>query len=498
MSVNEHEHIKKVKKKKHHSTHHSLSVADFFKSLYLAMRGLFNITFAFCIEKFRKTIHYFDLPEFEDQNIYPTFKALNTKPSRAYVFLYFTLISMLTAFLIWAAFFEVDAFVNAKGEVETFSKVNTISSPESNVIEKIHVAEGQTVKAGELLVTFDKATQLANNASIEKQYFANQANLERLDAQQDDIDLVLSQAVKDYSADIANNTMDRYKSEISSFKDGQNIADQKISQKKSEIQKIKEQISIYQEKAKIIQDELSSLQKLATQQLITRTRLLESEKELADNKIKLEGFLSDLPRAESELNELISTKSQFINNYKRQVNFDLDQARTLQTQLKAEYASASQKLNRSSIVSPIDGIIYKIPNTTTSSTITAGQEIISLVPIEDSLIVSANVRPEDIGLIHIGEDASVKITTYDYAIYGLLKGKVTQMSPETFVNPVDNKPYFIVKIKTDKNYLTHHDRKFYISPGMVAMVDIMVDKRTVLQYITNPFIKTIRESLNEK
>jgi membrane fusion protein, adhesin transport system len=494
--MNEHEPIKKIKKKKKKIP--SLSLMGFIKSLYFAIRELFEKLFAICIDKFRKIIHYFDLPEFEDQNIYPTFKALNTKPSRAYIFLYFTLISMLTIFLIWAAFFEVDAFVNAKGEVETFSKVNTISSPESNVIEKIHVAEGQTVKAGELLVTFDKATQLANNASLEKQYFTNLANLERLDAQQDDRDLIISQAVKDYSSEIASDTMNRYNSEISSYKDGLNIADQKISQKKSEIQKIKEQISIYQEKAKIIQDELASLQKLATQQLITRTRLLESEKEAADNKIKLEGFLSDLPRAESELNELISTKSQFINNYKRQVNFDLDQARTLQTQLKAEYASASQKLNRSSIVSPIDGIIYKIPNTTTSSTITAGQEIISLVPIEDSLIVAANVRPEDIGLLQLGQEASVKITTYDYAIYGLLKGKVIQMSPETFTNPVDNKPYFIVKVRTDKNYLTHHNRKYYISPGMGAMVDVMVDKRTVLQYITNPFIKTVRESLNEK
>lgn len=497
--MSEHEPIKKIKKKKHHhATNIFLIPFKMGKDLVLAIYEIFIIFFYFCLNKFRKAIHYFDTPEFEDQNIYPTFKAINTKPSRAYIFLYFVLIAMLSIFFFWAAFFEIDAYVHSKGEVETFSKINTIISPETNVIEKIHVVEGQTVKKDEVLITFDKTTQQANSTSIEKQFFANKANIERLEAQLNDKDLLLSDPIKKYSEEIVNDTMHRFNNEVSSYKDSLSILGQKYAQKESEIKKIKDQIESYKNKYKIISDEVTTLKKLAEQQLVTKSRLIEAEKDLADNEIALDNLRSDLPRAQSELKEIETTKSQTTNNYKKQLNSELDQARVLKNQLDAEYANVSTKLQRSTVLSPIDGIVYKIPNTTLSSSIQAGQEIISLVPIEDSLIVAASVRPEDIGLIQIGQEASVKITTYDYAIYGLLKGKVIQMSPETFANPLDNKPYFIVKVRTDKNYLTHHNRKLYISPGMGAMIDVMVDRRTVLQYITNPFIKTVRESLSEK
>ncbi len=496
----EHSHTKKHKHK------HKVRRTSWLKRILLApfsfvfglVRSIVNHLHSLFFYCFRRNIHFFDIPEYDNQNIYPTFKALNTTPSKAYVFLYFTLIIMLSLFFIWAAFFEIDAYVHSKGEVETFSKINTIISPESNIIEKIHVVEGQTVKKDELLITFDKTTQQANSTSIEKQFFSNQANIERLEAQLNDKDLVLTEAIQKYSEQIVTDTMHRFSNEISAYKDSLSILDQKYTQKNSEIKKIKDQIASYQDKYKIISDEVITLKKLAEQQLVTKSRLIEVEKELADNKIMLDNLSSDLPKAESELKEIETTKSQAINNYKKQLNSELDQARVLKNQLNAEYANVSTKLQRSTVLSPIDGIVYKIPNTTLSSSIQAGQEIISLVPIEDSLIVAANVRPEDIGLIKIGQEASVKITAYDYAIYGMLKGKVTQISPETIVNQSDNKPYFLVKIKTDKNYLSHHEKKFYISPGMVANTDIMVDKRTVLQYITNPFIKTVRESLSEK
>ncbi len=497
MSDKEQNHHKKKKK-------HSLGfnpfrdVYNIFYWIISSILSLILLFFNFFVGLFSRSLHIFDSPDFNNNDLYPTFKAINTKPSKAYIFLYAVLVIMLTCFLLWATFFEIDAYVHAKGEVETFSKINTINSPESNVIEKIHVVEGQIVKAGTLLITFDQATQQANSISIEMQYYANLANIARLEAQIDDKELVLSKEIEDFSKQLADEVRDRFKNEILTFKDGLNVNEQKIVQKNSEIKKIKEQIKTYEEKEKIILDELSTLEKLEAQQLVTKMRVIESRKGYSDNKISLDSFRADLPVAESALNELESAKSQFINSYKKQITADLAQARVLQNQLNAEFANVSKRLERSKVLSPIDGIVYKIPNTTTSSSIQPGQEIISLVPQEDSLIVNASVRPEDIGLIQLDQEASVKITAYDYAIYGLLKGKVQQISPETYVNPTDNKSYFHVKVKTYKNYLTHHDKKFYISPGMVANVDIMVDRRTVLQYITNPFIKTVRESLNEK
>ena len=249
---------------------------------------------------------------------------------------------------------------------------------------------------------------------------------------------------------------------------------------------------------KLASDQVKSLKDLEKKKLVTRLRLIESQKDLVDDQIALDSLEADLPRAQSELKELEIQESQLISTYKSEIREQLQEARNASAQLQAGVTGSSKELARSQISAPIDAIVFRIPNSTASSAIQAGEEIISLIPLHDNLIVEARVRPEDIGLLEIGQPANVKITAYDFAIYGTLDGEVMSLSPETYEDTTTGKPYFKVKVKTNRNYLTRQQRKFYISPGMVADVDVVIDKRTVLQYITNPFIKTVRESLGEK
>jgi len=467
--------------------------------LYILLKHILNHLIYFGVVVARHFLHYFDMPEQDSKEVYPTFRAISTKPSKAYLYIYTVLILMIITFVSWATFFEVDAYVHARGEVETFSKTNKLTMPNARIIDKIHVKEGDTVKAGQLLITFDRISEEAANTSIESLYFSNLANLERIEAQIEESPLVISKGIVDYSIKIADDAYNRYNNDTRTYLDGLNIISEKINQKQTQINKISDQIIVHGEKVSLIQEQVDVLKSLEEKQLVTKLRLLEAQKELADDQILLDSLISDLPRAQSELQELKISKSQFINNYKKDLTGELNVEYNKHAQLKAQLTDSSSKLSRSEIFSPINAIVHRIPNTTKSSSIQPGEEIISLVPIEDSLIISANVRPEDIGLLTIGQEASVKITAYDYAIYGLLKAKVHQISPETFENASDNnKPYFKIELITDTNYLTHHNKKHYISPGMVAMTDIMVDRRTVMQYVLNPFIKTVRESLTEK
>ena len=134
-----------------------------------------------------------------------------------------------------------------------------------------------------------------------------------------------------------------------------------------------------------------------------------------------------------------------------------------------------------------------------SSAIANGNQAISIVPIDDKMVVTAYVQPNDIGFVHKGDKASVKLSAYDYSIYGYLEGTVDDISPDTFVNPDQkNMSFFKVKVLVPSNHIEHNNHKYYITPGMQATVDIYTGNRTVMHYILKPIIKTANESLGER
>jgi adhesin transport system membrane fusion protein len=155
------------------------------------------------------------------------------------------------------------------------------------------------------------------------------------------------------------------------------------------------------------------------------------------------------------------------------------------------------RLDRTTIRAPMKGIIKEIRIPTEGGVVLPGQEIMSVIPIEKNLLIEAQVKPAQIGFIRIGETALVKVTAYDYSIYGGLQGVVKEISADTIKNQ-QGRSFYLVRIKTDKDYLRTPENPLYIIPGMTASVDIQTGKRTVLDYLLTPLERAKENALRER
>lgn len=207
--------------------------------------------------------------------------------------------------------------------------------------------------------------------------------------------------------------------------------------------------------------------------------------------------MSNIPNIKAQIEELQSRFEQVKNEFNQKNMDELNQRKSDLGTAHSRMVSDQDKLDRSKIISPTEGIVKIVHTKTLGSAISPGKEVVTLVPVEDNLYITANVNPKDIGFIREGDHANVKITAFDYSIFGSLDGKVMHISPDTFFDE-KKQPYFKVKLTTSNNYFAHDGRKLFISPGMMAQVDVLTGKRTVMSYILKPIVKTVKNSMGEK
>jgi adhesin transport system membrane fusion protein len=149
------------------------------------------------------------------------------------------------------------------------------------------------------------------------------------------------------------------------------------------------------------------------------------------------------------------------------------------------------------VVSPVRGVVQQIMVNTIGGVIQPGSDLVEIVPLDDKLLIEVKIQPRDIAFLHPGQHAVVKFTAYDYTTYGGLNGELVQLSPDTITDK-EGHSYYIARLRTDKNYLGTKEHPMVIIPGMVASVDIITGKKSILSYLLKPIIRAKAEALRER
>lgn len=366
-------------------------------------------------------------------------------------------IVFLTLFALWATFCSIDEVSKGNGRVVPGSKEQVIQSLDGGVLERIHVKEGQIVNAGDVLAQLDAVRTTATFGEYEAKYHALLAQQARLNAEGNSVPLVFPEELKQQFPELINAETRLYTSRKQQFGDSlKNIRDARH----------------------LINNELS-----------INTRLAQQGASSSVDIIRLRRQLVDLNMKESDL----------------QANYHVKSREEL-SKVSSEIASLSHGLrgrqdlvSKSTLRSPVRGIIKDIQVNTIGGAIPPNGVIMDIVPLDDNLLIEAQISPRDIAFIHPGQKARVKITAYDYSIYGDLEGEVVSISPDTIKD--ERKPdevYYRTYIQTEGDYLLNkRNEKLYISPGMVATVDIVTGRKTIARYLIKPFNK-VNEALKER
>lgn len=360
------------------------------------------------------------------------------------------------AFGLWAWSFRLDEVSTGAGKVVPSSKEQTIQSMDGGIVKALSVKEGDIVQKGQLLALLDptRAESIVDESA--SRLHAAQATAARLLAE-------------------VNGTPLRFPRSI-----------------QQDRQLIQQETALYHSRRSNLATSVSGLQQA---QVLVRQELAMTEP------LVEKGAASQVEvlRLKRQVNDLQNRLNDIQNQYIVQAREELARANAEIEAQGSVVRGKSDTLSRLKVTAPMRGVIKEITVTTVGGVVPPGGRFITIVPIDEQLLVEARISPRDIAFIHPQQDATVKVTAFDYSIYGGLKGKVIQISPDTIQDDVKRDNYYYrVYIRTDVDHLTNKQGKqFPIVPGMVATVDIHTGSKTVLEYLIKPLNKA-KEALRER
>ena len=368
-----------------------------------------------------------------------------------------TIVGIVSAFLLWAYHSKVSELTRGQGKVIPSGSTQIVQSLEGGILFDLFVSESCFVEKGQVLAKLDDTAILSTyrESLIERDNLV--AKIARLDAESQELGNVrFPKYLEESNADLVT-------SETLLF------------------QTRRDQINTNQERLQKSLDlksrELSITKPLADSGVVSQVELLRLETMVND----LEG---QLEREKSKyLNEVVSQN----NEYKTKLN-----------QIEQSILAFEDRVSRTDIKAPLSGIVNKIHVKTLGGVLQPGAPIMEIVPIEDSLLVEAKISPSDIAFVKLEQEATVKLTAYDYSIYGGLEGEVARISADTFLNEEDGKSYYQILIQTGERSLKTTTERFEILPGMVAQVDIKTGKKSVLDYLSKPLMRAKMNAFTER
>ncbi len=421
---------------------------------------------------------------------------LEDTPSRLRSVLLFWIIAVVF-FLLWAGLSPIDEIVRGEGKVIPGGENQMIQHLEGGMLSAILVKEGQRVKADDVLLRVDNLKSSSTYESSQYKSAELRARLVRLRAEAnggafsptaDDMAKIPMQIMQERSLYTSN--LERLRSQISGLND-------QLAQKQNEKLEAQGRISEQKHALSLIKEEVAISEPMVAQGIKPRVEFLKLQRELSDVSEKYNALVASIPRLNAAMNEISSKIRETRSEYTTKAQLDLNQAETEYKRVGAESSELADQVTRTVIKSPINGIVQKLYVNTVGGVIKPGDNLIEIVPTEGGLLAEAKVKPADIAFIYPGQDAIVKVTAYDFAIYGSLHGKVVTISPDTVTDKNDN-VYYVVKIQTDKKYLGTKEKPLKIIPGMMINVDIVTGQKTILQYILKPILKARQYTFTER
>lgn len=410
--------------------------------------------------------------------------------------LLWAVLAFFVVILTWSGFASIDEFTRGDGRVIPSQKLQVIQNLEGGIVQEIFVREGQLVKRGEPLLRIDDT--LFNSSLQETDVTLDQltAKIARLEAESSDEPFSLRE-IEGVDPQFVAQEMALYSSRKLERQTGEQVFREQAVQKQQELSELKAREQQIARSYQLLDQEVKLTRPLVKEGAVSEVEMLRLERQANDLLGELEGAQLAIPRAQAGLDEVKEKLAGSRLAFQSEVQVELAEVRgELSRQLQSSKA-AEDRVLRTLVRSPVAGTVKQMLVDTIGGVIRPGMDIVEIVPNEDRLLIEARVRPSDIAFISPGQAANVKVTAYDFAIHGGLAGSVVQISPDTIVDEEGNS-YYLVRIETGASYLGQVDHPLPIIPGMVVSVDILTGKKTVLDYLLKPILKTKQLALRER
>jgi len=419
--------------------------------------------------------------------------------------LFISIIVIIIGLISWSMIAEVDEIARGEGKVIPSNRIQKVQNLDGGLVSEILAKSGEHVLKDQALMKIDTTRFRASLDEAKEERLVLIAKKARLNAQLKYNPTKEKPIIKfpkelrklgnytNIEEKIYDNNIDEYKSSL-------RILELQFEQKLQERKEIESKIAQLKRSVVLVKKQSKTIEKMTRSGSKSKVDLLNIQKEFNTLEGDLNSAILSLPRSkfaisESENKILEKVKGFKSNTYKelQEVSFELNK-------IEARLVSETDKLEKTIIRSPVDGIIKQININTIGGVVKSGVDLIEIVPDSDILLVEVKIDPKDIAFISPTQKAIVKITAYDFSIYGGLEAEIIEISADSIQDKEskEGKSYYQVTVKTKKNYLERNGEKLPIIPGMVASVDIITGKKTIMNYFLKPIIKIKERSLHER
>jgi len=408
-----------------------------------------------------------------------------------------SIVTLLAIIMLWASVTELDNVVRGSGKTVSEAQNQLVQSSEPGVIRSRYANEGDFVSKGDLLFDIDPVDAKTQLDQIQKRYASLQIKAIRLRAEVDDASPSFPEALIEAAPTAISTELALFQARRDDLNSKSAILEQRRLQKLNEIQELKIQFEASQNGLKLLRREIETLEPLVRAGLAPETRLLALQREV-------EAAVGQSNSAESGQKRILAGLDEIDEQLKAEQQAYVTSALTDLSTIEAEIAELSARIpalenrvERTSVRSPVDGVINRLNYVTADAYVSTGDVLLEIVPTGSDLIVETRINPKDIAEIIVGQDVKISLTAYDPSRYGRIDGNIMSISADALSDPQTGEQFYLADVSISGMLYEDDGSEVTLLPGMVASIDVLSGKRTILDYFWQPIAKTKDKALRD-
>lgn len=410
--------------------------------------------------------------------------------------LIYTLLLAIGAALAWASMAPLDEITRGMGKVIPSSQLQVIQNLEGGILEELFVEEGELVKVGQPLLQLDDTRFKSTFREGAVEYYSELAKAARLKAELSGKALSFPPELDDYQ-DYVSREKEIHQRRAAGLKAELEISNKQASQAKHELSASEAQLEFLTTSLELGEEELELTEPLAKQGVVSQVEMIQLKQRV--NELASEQKMTELsiPKLQEAYQEALARKRELSVKFREEVVQELREVEVRLDQLTETQTSLEDQVIRTLVRSPVEGIVKKINLNTVGGVVQPGMDLMEIVPVEEELLIEAQIPPKDIGFLREGMKSVVKLTAYDFAVYGGLEGTLEHISADT-IKDEKGESYYIIRIRTHKNHLGSEEKPLEIIPGMKTNVDVITGEKTLMEYLLKPILRARQNALTER
>ena len=410
-----------------------------------------------------------------------------------YRLIIYPMMAFVVIFFVWAAFAEIDEVVKGEGRVIPSGQTKILQHFEGGIITDILISEGDSVKKGDVLYTLKNDYFMADLKSQELEIMALQAKAMRLEALIESKNLVFAKEFTQNISGIIESERQTFEEENANHKRQLGIAQDQLKQKVLRLDELTMKLQNLEMEMQLANENMQIQDALLKKNVVSRKNYLVELSKKQTLVTEIQNVRSLIPIVKEEIKES-EKKVQSVNSEMLSKNLkQLSEVKLSIRQIQEKYKASLDRDLRKDIVSPVNGVVNKLYFNTVDGIIKPGDNIAEITPVEDKLVIEAKIKSSDRAQIWNNQKVSIEITAYDFSKYGLLEGRVVSISPDSTEDKLGNR-YYVLRVKADT---LGFDENSQILPGMVANINILTGKKSVLRYLIKPLKDIAQNSFKE-